>query len=205
MFHRHALPFLLTLLALAAQMAPQALRYERAAVLHGQVWRLLTGHLTHLGTVHLLLNLGALWLIWLLFADTVPARRWLGGLLVTALGCGLALLLLSPTLAWYVGLSGVLHGLLVIGAAGEWRRGRRPLAAVLLGGLALKLAWEQTVGAMPGSTELVGSAVVVEAHLYGALAGVAAALVPGRGFTAPHRDTCAAPPRRAARCRCAPP
>ena len=80
----------------------------------------------------------------------------------------------EPQLTWYVGLSGVLHGALAAGAIAWWRYETKRLAlalSVIFGG---KLVWEQLHGALPLSG---GLAVVVDAHLYGALGGVIAGTI----------------------------
>lgn len=169
---------LIALLAAALQLlAPDALRYEREAILHGEVWRLLTGNLLHLGWAHLVLNLAGLAIIGIGFPGAEADRplRLFGYLLLLGLAVGVSLLCWSPTVAWYVGLSGALHGLLVLAAAGEWRRSRG-FALIVLAALAAKLVWEQIAGA--GTTEqLIGGSVVVDSHLYGALAGAVLALI----------------------------
>jgi len=71
--------------------------------------------------------------------------------------------------SWYAGSSGVLHGVLAAGAVAHVRRGERdgwPLLVLL----AAKLAYEQGVGGLPFS----GTVVVVDAHLYGVVGGLAA-------------------------------
>jgi membrane associated rhomboid family serine protease len=35
-----------------------------------------------------------------------------------------------------------------------------------------KLLWEQAVGPLPGSAEVAGGKVIVDAHLYGAIGGL---------------------------------
>jgi rhomboid family GlyGly-CTERM serine protease len=81
-----------------------------------------------------------------------------------------------PEVIWYVGLSGVLHGLFVYGAIREIRF--YPFSGyVLLLLLAGKLFWEYMNGALPGSEEMTGGRVIVEAHLYGAIAGLAATFI----------------------------
>ena len=77
-------------------------------------------------------------------------------------------------LLWYVGLSGVLHGLLIAGAI----RGFRALpseSAIIVGIVVVKLAYEQIAGPMPGSESVSGGDVVVNAHLFGAIGGALAA------------------------------
>ena len=157
----------------AGPEAAHALRYDRAAILHGQWWRLLTGNLVHMGWPHLWLNLAGLLLVWLLFKDQIPDRVWVISLLVSSLGVGLGLLWGAPHLAWYVGLSGALHGLFTTGALLCVRRGYR-FEILLLVLVVIKLIYEQNVGPLPGSEEVSGGHVVVDAHLFGAdLGGVA--------------------------------
>ena len=152
------------------------LRYDRDAILAGQLWRLLTGHLVHLGGSHLAMNLVGLALIWMLFGRLMSTAAWLATLLASALTVSLGLLVFNPELMWYVGLSGVLHGMFLAGAILSIVSGYRA-EILLLGFIVAKLAWEQWVGPLPGSAEVAGGDVVVDAHLYGAIAGVIVALV----------------------------
>jgi rhomboid family GlyGly-CTERM serine protease len=174
------IPIALAVITLAAMIggldALFWLRYERADILGGQVWRLLTGHLIHLGWAHLLLNLAGLAMLWIIFGRLLSFTRWAVALTCCALGVSLGLLLFHPELHWYVGMSGMLHGMFVIGAVAGIRSGYRA-EWLLLGLLALKLIWEQISGATPATAELVGGAVIVDAHLYGAITGLAVALV----------------------------
>ncbi len=145
-----------------------ALRYERAAMVAGQWWRLVTAHLVHLDVRHLLFNLAGLLLLWLLFAREYGASRWLAILLCSMLVIDAGLWFGSPRLQWYVGASGFLHGLWAAGGWAQWRR-RSLASAVPLLALLLKLVIEQWRGA----SFVVGDLpVVLEAHVYGALGGL---------------------------------
>ena len=160
------------LFALGGEGARQALRFERGALEAGEAWRLLTGHLVHLGWAHLWMNLAALALIRLLIADAFSTADWIGAAAVSAFGIDLGLYVLSPGIGWYVGLSGVLHGLLAAGAL-VLLRTQPMLGALLGGGLIVKLLLEQAAGPLPLSEATAGREVVTEAHLYGAAAGAA--------------------------------
>jgi len=186
--HRHWLhPFQIPLilsvliigLGLFGDTTQEALRYDRGAIQDGQWWRLLSAHLVHLGPSHLLMNLAGLWLVWLLVGPALSTRSWLILLFADALITGLALLIFNPQLGWYVGLSGVLHGLLVAGAIADIRSGHRG-TWLLLGAVVFKLGWEQLAGPLPGSEASAGGTVIVDAHLYGALGGLLALLLPAR-------------------------
>jgi len=180
LFHRASLPLGLGIIALICQLfgpaTTTALRYERSAIQAGEVWRLITGNLVHLGWEHLLLNLTGLILIWLLFGQLLSLRQWLIVIAVSCLAVGLGLLLFDPELDWYVGLSGMLHGLFVTGILINLRKGYK-LEWLLLLVIIAKLAWEQIHGSMPGTTEIAGGVVIVNAHLYGAISGIATGLL----------------------------
>jgi rhomboid family GlyGly-CTERM serine protease len=105
--------------------------------------------------------------LWTLFAREYPPGRWATIYMGTALGVGAGLWFLSPEVRWYVGASGVLHGVLAAGTLAHWRRGHRDAPALTLL-IVAKIAYEQWVGALP----LAGSAdTIVDAHLYGAVGG----------------------------------
>ena len=144
------------------------LRYDRDAIFAGQLWRLVTGHFVHLSGLHLLLNAAATLLILVGFiAPGQPSfTRMFTALLGLMLGVSIGLLVGSTDVEWYVGLSGILHGLTVLVAV--WYLERR-FRLVLIAGLLVKLAWEQTAGAESVFGFELGGAVIVDAHLYGVL------------------------------------
>src|SRR5690606_29964112 len=160
------------LIALGGDLGRDALRYERDALMAGEAWRLITGHLVHLGWGHLWMNLAALALIRLLVADAFSTADWIGAAVVSALGIDLGLYVLAPAIGWYVGLSGFLPGLLAAGALALMRT-QPALGALLAGGLIVKLLLEQTAGPLPLSESTAGGEVITQAHLYGAAAGAA--------------------------------
>jgi len=145
-----------------------ALRYDRAGLAAGGWWRLLTAHVVHLDLHHLVLNELGLVLMWALFAGDYDPVDWLIIVLSGALAIGAGLWWFSPGVSWYVGASGVLHSVMAAGtaqhiAARTWDRW------LLLVCLCVKLAMEQ-YAAFTGHTSPM---IVVDAHLYGALAGFA--------------------------------
>lgn len=150
-------------------------RYDRDAIAGGEYWRLLTGHLVHLGWSHVLLNLAGLAVLGLAVGSYLGFWAWLGAGIVSALAIDAGLYWLYPQIPWYVGLSGILHGFWAAGAWQAWTSERR-VAVALAALLAGKLAWEQLVGAAPWSTGMTGGTVVVEAHWLGAAGGLAFAL-----------------------------
>jgi rhomboid family GlyGly-CTERM serine protease len=144
------------------------LRYDRAGLAAGGWWRLLTGHLVHLDLHHLVLNELGLVLMWALFASDYDPVAWCTIVLAGGLAIGAGLWWLSPGVIWYVGASGVLHSVMAAGtvqhlATRAWDRW------ILCGCIVGKLALEQYERLTGVSQPLI----VVDAHLYGALAGFA--------------------------------
>ena len=170
---------LLLLLSLTGEAGRLALRYERAALASGQLWRLITGHLVHLDLRHALVNTLGLALMWALFARDYAPRQWLAIVLASIAAIDAGLWLWDSTVTWYVGSSGALHGVMAAGTLAHLKR-REPDGWVLALFLAGKLLYEHTMGALPFSGS---SAVVVDAHLYGVIGGgaVGAVLKPRPG------------------------
>ena len=165
--------------ALASAGGPRVflfLAYDRAAILHGQWWRLITSHLVHAQATHLLWNLAATALVTLAVAPALRAGAWLAAGLAVALGSSLGVLLLQPEVHLMAGLSGLLHGLLAAGAAAQVRQGER-VGWVYLALLAAKIAWEQMAGPSPALQAALGGRIATGAHALGAAIGLAAGLV----------------------------
>lgn len=168
---------LLTGLWLAGPEVTAALRYERAAVFDGEWWRLATGHLVHADAAHLAWNLAGAGLVWWLFGAEYGRAEWGVIVLASAAAIDVAFLAAMPELDWYVGLSGVLHGCMAAGLAAWLARARDPLVLLVAVLFAAKLGWEQWQGPLPFTAGTLALPVIVEAHSYGALGGLAAALV----------------------------
>jgi rhomboid family GlyGly-CTERM serine protease len=152
------------------------LAFERDSIRAGEIWRLVTGHLMHLGWPHFALNAAGLALVWTLVGDAYRPAGWLVIIFTSIAAIDLGLWIFNPQLQWYVGLSGALHGVLAAGlvqSLGKPRIETTVLGLLLLG----KLAWEQFNGPLPGSEGSSGGHVVVDAHLYGAIGGLFAGLL----------------------------
>jgi rhomboid family GlyGly-CTERM serine protease len=149
------------------------LEYDRGAVAGGELWRLVTGHLTHLSGEHLLWDA----LTFAVLAAACERRgRWrlAATLAVSAMAIPAALFVLEPGLAVYRGLSGLDMALAGLLAATELRRGSRWAMAALLA-LGAKLAYELATGAVL-FVALEGAEAVPLAHAVGAGAGVCVGL-----------------------------
>jgi len=146
------------------------LRYDRQLIASGQWYRVISANFVHLNNSHLLMNVLGVVMVMVFFSNHLKKRQWIGLIVVSSLFVSIGLMLFNPEIHRYVGLSGVLHGLFIAGAMAEIKR--FPLSGwLLLAVLLAKLAWEQLVGAMPGSESMIKGHVVVDSHFYGAIAG----------------------------------
>lgn len=176
---------LLLLPELAGDAARAALRYERAGLMAGQWWRLLTGHLVHVDLEHAALNVLGLVLMWAVFARDYSPGRWLLIVLASIALIDAGLWYRDRELQWYVGASGLLHGVMAAGTLAHLRR-RDFEGWILLVFIVGKLAYEQWGAPLPFAGG-GGVHVAVDAHLYGALGGLAAGLALRSEGAAPQR------------------
>ncbi|WP_221796987.1 rhombosortase [Oceanobacter mangrovi] len=155
----------------------QWLQFDRNGLDHGQFWRLISANFTHLSFYHAAGNCGGLLLVAYLLGNSVRHLRVLLLLGWCSLAVGAGLYWLAPDLRQYVGLSGVLHGLLVVAPFWSQFYSRR-FAWLFAAAISLKVLWEQSPWyddmAMFG---LIGGRVETRAHLFGLLAGGAAVLL----------------------------
>jgi rhomboid family GlyGly-CTERM serine protease len=163
---------LLLLPELAGDAGRNVMRYDRTALAAGQWWRLLSAHIVHLDLEHAALNSLGLVLMWALFARDYRPRQWLAIVLTAMAAIDAGLWLRDSTVAWYVGSSGALHGVMAAGTLAHLRRGDLD-GWILAVFIVVKLAYEQTVGALPFTDSHAG--VVVDAHLYGTIGGLSIA------------------------------
>lgn len=150
--------------------------YQRELISQGQLWRLISGHLLHTNGYHLLLNLAAIIMLWALHGHFYSLKNYAGIFIGSALFCSLALFQFNPDLIQYVGLSGVLHGIFVWGSILDIRY-KEKTGYLLFVGVWLKIAYEQIYGASEEVSSLINADVAVDAHLWGAVAGLLLSIV----------------------------
>lgn len=148
----------------------QLLAYDRYALESLETWRVLSGNLVHTNGYHLGLNLVGLGLLWALHGEHYKPVLFIKLFLWCGLGTSLGIYFFSPSLIWYVGLSGALHGIFVWGACMDIRS-KLKSGWLLLIGVGAKIAYEQLQGSNPEVASLIEADVAVDAHLYGAVGG----------------------------------
>lgn len=143
-------------------------------VLFAEPWRLWTGHWVHVGWIHYFLNMLAFMCLPFIF-PRASVWHFTALLLVLPPLISLSFYYFLPDIEAYAGLSGVLHGIYTAVACVHLMYKReRNFAALVLFLILSKLIWENTVGSM-GTAQLIGSPVLVEAHLLGVIWGIGAA------------------------------
>lgn len=145
--------------------------FDRTLIQHGEVWRILSCNLVHLNVNHMLLNLSVYVLISLLFKSSIPMRQWYTCLIICGLSVGLGLYFLDPGLHRYVGLSGVLYGLLAFGLLLNLKENIYVYLAVYA--IASYKVISQQFDSFDDQQmkEFIGGSVIASSHLYGLIAG----------------------------------
>ncbi len=147
--------------------------YDRPAILRGEAWRLVTGHLVHLDWSHVTVNAIALLCLGGLIETGSDAgrRTVLAGLGIGVATIGFLLILFSPASAFYAGLSGALNTLFAFVCLQFYAQTRHWIWLGLLIGDAAKIAWEAVSG--PIFTSALAWPPEPIAHFGGLLAGIA--------------------------------
>ena len=92
------------------------------------------------------------------------------------------ILFCSSDIQVYVGLSGVLHAVLCIGAIKDIQY-KEPTGKILLLGLVFKVGYEQYQGPNAELGQLIDANVAIDAHLYGVISGfILAFILSSTGF-----------------------
>jgi rhomboid family GlyGly-CTERM serine protease len=165
------------LLACAGEALSSGLAWERTAILHGELWRLWSGHLVHYSISHAAADTLVLLAMGLYAEPLVGSRRFGLMLAGAATLLSLALLVLAPALNEYRGASGLAVLTAVLGGVLAWRRhpGSRPMLGCAALALAAKTLWEACAHTAAFADLPAGVSVAWQAHLLGALLGVVAA------------------------------
>lgn len=169
---------------------PDSLEYDRQAIVAGQLWRLVTGHLVHWSVPHAALDLAAFFVVGVLYEKrlrtnlsrhALVAKLAYPSLLATsAVVVGAAIFMLRDDLATYRGFSGLNSAQFAAVLVGEWRSWRSKSLRLVTVGMATavfvtKIVTECVTGAMFFGTEALGDLgqPVPLAHATGALFGMA--------------------------------
>ena len=151
--------------------------YQRENILHGEYWRLLSGHLTHTSGMHLLINLAAWLLVWLYGFPVMGALTWTIAFILCTVLSSAGFLILLPELHYYEGISGILHGLLVIIALVRMQISFfDPTAWIALFFIVAKIIYEGIYGASAMTQSIIDLPILTESHLYGVVAGLLVAI-----------------------------
>lgn len=166
------LAFLVVVGLLAEPYSSQWLRFDRGLIDHWELWRLLTAHFVHLSLIHALGNLVGVLMVGYIAGQFLNNRQGVLLFFWCALWVGGGLYLYAGYLQRYVGLSGVLHGLLIVAPFVSGYYSRKVAWAFLIV-IAGKVIWEQTPWYNDMSmSSLIGGRVEVNSHLFGAIAGI---------------------------------
>ena len=141
--------------------------WDKVAILHGQLWRILLGNFAHNNLEHFMINILSLWLLGWLFRPTGATYLVTTLIFSTAIGA----VLLKTTTVQYVGLSGSLHSLFAYFSFQEIVSGKKG-GGLLLISLAVKLG----VGENIGVNDQALIPIATMAHSAGVFVGLAGSI-----------------------------
>ena len=139
-------------------------------------WRLLSAHIFHLDARHALYNALGLVMVCVFFARHFDVRTWLNAVLVIATLCSILVWLIGVP-ERFVGLSGLIHGLLIMSLLLEWAKQKYsfndwlPPLVILL--LVLKVLLEMA-GLLDSQLLLSQGSTFGYVHAAGLIAGLVA-------------------------------
>ncbi|WP_157490720.1 rhombosortase [Enterovibrio coralii] len=167
---------LIVIITLIAQIpaVQQILVWERADILAGQWWRIVTGNLTHTNLAHVAMNLSALAVLTYLHRQYYQMRSMV--IMVWSMMLVIGLVMFFAPFDWYAGLSGVLHGLFVWGVVRDIQN-KVPLGWPLLIGAFAKMSYEAYSGGDALTAQIIDAGVAYQAHWAGAIVGLLFALL----------------------------
>ena len=182
---------ILSLALMCSTSLSEILQFDREAVAAGQLWRVVTGHLTHWNLDHLFWD-GVVFVVLGGLCERQQHGRFILCLTAVAFLIPASMWLLLPELHTYRGLSGLDTALFTMLASGilakkwaarEWRWVTIIVGLMIL--LGLKVAFE----VFTGGTIFVNAATanfqpVPLAHVVGAVAGIVVAMLPDAGHAA---------------------
>lgn len=150
---------------------PLLMQYDQIAVKEGQWWRILSAHFTHSTWNHFFLNMLGLGIMAVMFAQVATVFRWIAIMLFGSLFCSLGFFLFGADDYAYVGMSDVLHGVIIAFAFLDFKHFKFGNFILITGTLG-KVIWEQTPYYVETSGEFIGGRVATESHFYGAISGL---------------------------------
>lgn len=163
---------LLLLLAVAEPWSSRWLEFDRSLIDAGQWWRLFTASWVHLSTNHLLGNMAGVVLFAYVSGPALNNRLGFALLIWAISFVGVGLYVYVDYLQRYVGLSGALHGLLIVAPFVSPFYGRR-IAWLFLMVIVGKCLWEQSSFYDDmAMSDYIGGRVETNSHLLGAIAGI---------------------------------
>ncbi|MEH6457271.1 MAG: rhombosortase [Cocleimonas sp.] len=162
----------LSLLFVIGQWFQSNLFFNRNDINQGQWWKILSGNFTHSNIPHLLLNLSGVWLLGMLFIDSLSSKTFILSSVLLTVVVGLGLYFFNPELSGYYGFSGVLYGLYFVAAVcaildDDLFTG---ISVALI--ISAKIIWDYFTGGSQASAEMIGVPVANDAHLYGFIGAI---------------------------------
>jgi len=115
--------------------------YDKAAIIRGQIWRLMTGHFVHCNIQHLFWDIFAFMILGAV-VEIKSSKHFIFGLFFSCSLISAWLFLFEPNITTYCGLSGALNGMLVLASVVKWRETDSKIYFLVLLATLLKIIFE---------------------------------------------------------------
>lgn len=160
-------PLIILTLVISAYFINDHLYFNKDKIKKGEIWRLLTSHVTHNTFIHLIFNISGLLLIWILYGNHFNTTMFLSLFLICSIICSTGIYLSNLTNC--IGMSGVLMGLFIFGALKDIQSNQK-IGYLLLLLIITKIIREQMNGS--NMTDILNTEVAIDVHLYGIIGGI---------------------------------
>jgi rhomboid family GlyGly-CTERM serine protease len=149
-------------------LIPSAItQYDLGRIMNAnEYYRFLTAHFVHTNGFHFSMNVGSLFIVALLHQQYYSWWQWLIASLLIALGISAVLFFFDQDVEFYLGLSGLMHGLLAVGIATDIKH-KLPSGMIFLACLVGKLLYEQISPPNFALESWIESYVAINAHAAG--------------------------------------
>jgi len=136
------------------------------------LWQWITPSLVHYNWIHWFLNIANLFIMIFLFQDAWNSKKFVFLFSLFSFFIMLSLYMYSPDVKYYVGMSGVLYGIVLYGAL-KTVLSQKFISSVVLLYVMMKLFADKIVNHYMGVDVLLGDMIVIEdVHWYGAISGL---------------------------------
>lgn len=148
----------------------ELLYFENTKILKGEVWRIFTAHITHNNLDHLLVNLAAFVIIFILFDNKLTTYNWFIFFIFSTLFIACCYLILDAKEANFVGSSSLAYATFSVMGLSNYSTNRF-FSAISLSFIVVVVICQQLITEFSLLSILSETDLATQSHLYGMISG----------------------------------